>query len=330
MAERLYSNTMGRQNVDSAFFYRGFSKVVQFTYANEGQNYVGSEIYGADDLGTDGLHHEVFIRTRLQGQAAIMPVDKVRQRFPMATYKTASILVQGYDQVGISYEDFPEDQEDFLPHASFVSDLGSDLSLLQLDTIEDLDLRLYAEGEARLGGFARTPLFVDGIAHRLQLVGRPDYFSGQAASNIIESGGISEAMFALAKQFGWNNVSEEGRPAPLNIVGVMGRRQNIELVREYVTSPTSLESFQAGRRNPHADLSGIKLIGTDRLPNDNDLIFFYEGWAEDIKRREKYHMRSDAWIEGNAQFTRRYSQIRSRIGYYFYNNRRVLLMRGAA
>ena len=329
MADRVYRNTISTQNHDGATFYRGFSKIAQFEYAGAGEDMVGEMIYGADDLGTDGLHHEVYFRTGLQGQAALMP-DNVRQRFPMASYKTASMLIQGYDRIGIASEHYPEDLEDNLAGFEYLATMAQDLPILVRDTEEDLHLRLYNEGETRTVGFAGTPLFVDGSTDVLQLVGNPTFFSGTAASNIILAGGVSHASWHLAKQYGRNFVNEEGRTKPQRIVMVLGRAQNIDLMESYVRYGSNIENFDPARPNPNADMSGVTFLRSERLSQPNDLIFFYEGWQDDIKMRAKYQGRTDTWEEGHAQFRKVVSQVRSRLGYYAYNNRRVVLMRGAA
>lgn len=328
-ADRVYRNTLSTQNHDGATFYRGFSKIVEMEYAGAGEEMVGEQLYGADDLGTDGLHHEVYFRTRLQGQAALVP-DNVRQRYPQASYRTASIMVQGYDRIGIAHEYYPEDLEDNLPGFEYLSQMASDLPVLMRDTEEDLHFRLYNEGETLVGGFARTPLFVDGTADLLQLIGNPTYFSGTAASNIIFGGGVSHAALALVKQYGENFVNEEGRPAPRKVVQMVGRSQNIDLVSQYINFNGNIENFDPKRPNPSSDLSGINLIKTQRLAQPNDLIVFFEGWQDQIKMRAKYQGRSDTWEEGHAQFRKVVAQVRSRLGYYHYNNRLVVLLRGAA
>jgi len=329
MADRTYRNTLSTQNHDGATFYRGFAKITEMEYANAGEDMIGEQLYGADDLGTDGLHHEVYFRTRLQGQAALMP-DNVRQRYPMASYRTASILVQGYDRIGIAHEYYPEDLEDNLPGFEYLANMASDLPILVRDTEEDLHFRLYNEGETTNGGFAHTPLFVDGTTDVLQLIGNADYFSGTAASNIIAGGGVSHAMLALAKQYGENFVNEEGRVAPRRITQIVGRSQNIDLVSMYINQGGNIENFDPNRPNPSSDLSGVTLLKTQRLAQPNDLIIFYDGWQDHIKMRAKYQGRPDTWEEGHAQFRKVVAQVRSRLGYYFYNNRLVVLMRGAA
>jgi len=328
---RTYRNTVGTQNHNSAAFYRGFKAITELTYPAAGENMVGEQLYGADTLGTDGLHHEVYFHTRLQGQAAVMP-DKVRQRFPMASHKTGSIIVHGYTQAGIAHEHYPEDMEDNLPGFEWLANLASDLPVLLRDTEEDLHLRFYNQGElsTQLVGFAQTPLFVDGSTYKLQLLGQPTFFSGTAASNIIENGGgVSYAMLSLVKQYGRNFINEEGRSNPISVVGVLGREQNIELLREYVSAPFNIEQFDGARKNPAADMSLTYLV-SERMSQPNDLIFFFDGWQDDIKMRAKYQNRADTWDEGHAQFRKVYSQVRSRLGYYAFNNRRVLLVRGAA
>ncbi len=332
MADRIYRNTISTQNHNGAAFYRGFSDIVKIEYAGAGEDMIGDELYGGDDLGTDGLHHEKFFRTGLQGQAALMP-DNVRQRFPQASYRTASILVQGYDRIGIAHEHYPEDLEDNLAGFEWLAGMASDLSVLVRDTEEDLHMRMFNEGEDpnRLVGFANTPLFVDGDTHSLQLVGNPDYFSGTAASNIIDDmGGISHSGLHLLKQYGRNFVNEEGRTQPRKIVMIVGRQQSIDLIAEYVSAPNNIENFNPNRNNPNSDLSGIKLLATERMANPNDLWVFYEGWQDFIKMRAKYQGRTDTWEEGHAQFRKVVSQVRSRLGYYAYSNRLVVLARGAA
>ena len=79
MAERVFRNTVGTQGHDAAAYYRGFSEVAKRTYPGESEQFVGEELFGADTFGTDGLHHEAYYHTGLQGQAAIMPTDVVRQ-----------------------------------------------------------------------------------------------------------------------------------------------------------------------------------------------------------------------------------------------------------
>jgi hypothetical protein len=335
MAERVYRNTINTQHHNAAAFYRGFSKIVKLEYAGAGESMVGEELYGADDLGTDGLHHEVYFRTGLQGQAALMPTDAVRQRFPMASYRTASMLIQGYRRIGIAHEHYPEDFEDNLPGFEWMAGMAQDLPVLVRDTEEDLHLRMYNQGENDdpefLVGFAATPLFVDGSSYSLQLIGNPDYFSGTAASNIIDTGGgVSHAMLHLAKQYGRNFINEEGRTQPRRIAMILGREQNIELVRQYINHPSNIENFDPQRPNPSSDLQGVKLLATERLAQPNDLIFFFEGWQDFIKMRAKYEGRADTWEEGHAQFQKVVSQVRSRRGYYAYSNRLVVLMRGAA
>jgi len=332
VADRIYRNNIPTQDHNAARYYRGFSEITKIEYAGEGEDMVGEQLFGADDLGTDGLHHEVFFHTGLQGQAAVMP-DHVRQHFPMASYRTASMLVHGYNQVGIAHEHYPEEIEDSLAGFEWLAGLSADLAVLQRDTEEDLHLGFYNNGESatQLVGFANTPLFVNGSSYSLQLVGNSTFFSGTAASNIIETGGgVSYAMLALAKQYGRNFVNEEGRTQPRKIVMILGREQNIELVREYISASSNIETFNPNQKNPASDLQGVTLVSTERLAQPNDLIFFYEGWQDHIKMRWKYMGRADTWEEGNAQFRKIVSQLRSRVGYYAKTNRLVLLMRGAA
>lgn len=330
--QRTYRNTVGTQNHNAAAFYRGFKEVVKRTYPGESEQYVGEELFGADTLGTDGLHHEVYYHTGLQGQAAIMP-DVVRQRFPAASFRTGSILVQGYRQAGTSFEYYPRELEDNLEGFNFITGLAADLPTLLRDTEEDMMIQFYNNGESaqQLVGTANTPLFVDGSSYQLQLLGWPDYFNGTNASNIIEhGGGVSYAMLALVEQYGDHFVNDEGRISRLRPVMAAGRRQNMKLLAEYLSAPNNIEQFDPNRKNPAADLAGMKLVATDRLANPNDIIFFFEGWQDDIKMRAKYRHMAENWDEGNGRYLKVVNELSSRIGFYALNNRRVLLMRGAS
>lgn len=332
MADRPYINTVGTQNHSAVLFYKGFDRIAQMEYAGEGEDMIGESLFGADDLGTEGLHNEVLFRTGLQGQAALMP-DRVRQRFPQASYRMGSIMIHGYRQIGISHEYYPEELEDNLPGFDWLANLASDLPLLMRDAEEDLHMSFYNNGEAatQLVGHANTPLFVDGSSYTLKLLGRDDYFTGTAASNIIENGGgVSHSMLALARQYGDHFVNEEGRAQRKRIVKIVGRRQNIELIRQWIGANANVETFNPNSANPSSDLAGVELVATERMTQPNDLIFFYDGWQDHIKMRAKYQNRTDTFEEGHAQFRKVYTQVRSRLGYYAYNNRLVLLMRGAA
>ena len=333
MAERTYRNTVGTQNHNAAAFYRGFSMVVKREYPGENENFVGEELFGADVFGTDGKHHEAHFRTGLQGQAAIMPTDVVRHRFPAASWREGSILVQGYRQAGISFEYYPRDLEDNLEPFNFITGMAADLPTLLRDTEEDMMINFYNQGESanQLVGTANTPLFVNGSSYTLQLLGWPDYFGASNASNILEfGGGVSNAMIALVEQYGDHFVNDEGRVQRLRPVMALGRRQNIRLLSEYLTASYNIEQFDPNRPNPNAGLSGMKLVGSDRLANPNDLIFFFEGWEDDIKMRSKYRHLAENWDEGNGRYLKVVNELSSRIGFYAFNNRRVLLVRGAA
>lgn len=334
MAERVFRNTVGTQGHDAAAYYRGFSEVAKRTYPGESEQFVGEELFGADTFGTDGLHHEAYYHTGLQGQAAIMPTDVVRHRFPMASYRTGSILIQGYRQAGISFEYYPREFEDVLAGFKFLAEMQGDLPTLLRDTEEDMMLGFYNNGESasQLVGTANTPLFVDGNSYVLQLLGNPTYFTerGGSASNIIENGGgVSNAMLALVEQYGDHFVNDEGRVNRLRPVMALGRRQNIRLLSEYLSYPSNIEQFDPNRPNPVAGMAGMKLVASDRLANPNDMIFFFEGWQDDIKMRDKYRHMAESWTEGHGRFEKVVSELSSRIGFYALNNRRVLLVRGA-
>lgn len=330
--QRTFRNTVGTQNHNAAAFYRGFSEVVKRSYPGEEEQFVGEELFGDDTLGTDGLHHEVYFHTGLQGQASIMP-DVVRQRFPAASYRTGSILVQGYRQAGTAFEYYPRELEDNLNGFNFITGLAADLPTLLRDTEEDMMLQFYNNGESasQLVGTANTPLFVNGSSYTLQLLGWPDYFAGANASNIIENGGgVSNAMLALVEQYGDHFVNDEGRLSRIAPVMALGRRQNIKLLGEYLSYGSNIEQFDPNRPNPVGHLSSMKLVASDRLANPNDMIFFFEGWQDDIKMRSKYRHMAENWDEGHGRFLKVVNELSSRLGFYAFNNRRVLLVRGAS
>lgn len=330
MAQRIYRNALRTQDHDAATVYKGFDRIARMEYAGAGEDMVGEELYGPDDLGTEGLHNEVFFHTRLQGTAQKMD-DNVRQRYPTASYKTGSILIQGYSRLGIAYEYYPEDLEDNLSGFEFIASMAEDLPVLLRDAEEEEYLNLYNNGETITGGHANTPLFVDGVADKLQLVGNPDFFSGTAASNIIDNaGGISYALINLLRQYGRNFVNEEGRTQPREMVQILCNEQNGDLLEEYFNSPTNRESANPNLPNPVRGMRVPTILRTERMANQNDLIVFYEGWQDHIKERSKYRGRTDTWEEGHAQFRKVFTQLRSRYGFYFYNNRLVVLVRGAS
>lgn len=329
MAQRIYRNALRTQDHDAATVYKGFDRIARMEYASAGENMVGEELYGPDDLGTEGLHNEVFFHTRLQGTAAKMD-DNVRQRYPTASYKTGSILIQGYTRLGISYEYYPEDLEDNLSGFEFIASMAEDLPILLRDAEEEEYLHLYNNGETIVGGHANTPLFVDGSTDVLQLIGNPDFFSGTAASNIIDNaGGISYALIELLRQYGRNFVNEEGRTNPVQMVQILCSPQQGDLLDLYFDAPANLESTNPNRPNPTRGMTKPNILRTERLANSNDLIVFFEGWQDQIKERSKYRGRTDTWEEGNAQFRKVFTQLRSRYGFYFYGNRLVVLVRGA-
>lgn len=329
MADRYYTSALHGQNHDAATVYKGFDRIAMLEYANAQEQMVGEELYGPDDLGTEGLHNEVFFRTRLQGQA-FKTDDRVRQRFPMADYKTGSILIHGYSRLGIADEYYPEDLEDNLPGFEFIANMAADLPILLRDAEEDEYLNLYNNGETITGGHADTPLFVDGSTNKLQLIGNPTFFAGTAASNIMDNaGGISYSLIALLRQYGRNFVNEEGRSNPVEIDQILCNEQNGDLLELYFSATTNIEQTNPQVRNPEAGKGTPRILRTERLSNPNDLIVFYTGWQDQIKERNKYRNRTDSWEEGNAQFRKVYTQVRSRYGFYFYGNRLVVLVRGA-
>lgn len=328
MAERVYTNRVDSQDARVESLKKSWEQVLRVSYGGETENMIGPQLWGTHELDTQGLHNEMFAHTGLIGTAQRMP-DNVRQNYPMASYETGSILIHGFRKLGIAYEYYPEDLEDMLENMRFITELVGELPLLLSDAEEEEHHHVYNNGETYTSGFFNTPLFVDGVTDKLQLLGRPDYFSGTAASNIIE-GGVSYALFTKIHQYGDNFVNEEGRLEAVEVDMYVCSRQNADLIEMYYTSAFNIESGNANMPNPLAKRSTPTIVISKRMANKNDLWVFFEGWQQFMKERNKYRGREDSWEEGNAQHRKVVAQIRSRYGYYFLSPRLVLLVKGAA
>lgn len=328
MAERVYQNRLDSQDARGEAIKKSWDAVLEMTYQGEMEQMIGAELWGASDLEATGLHNEVLFHTGLQGTAQ-KTADDVRRRYPMAGYKTGSILVKGYSRLGISYEHLFEDYEDVLDGMDFVTGLVDDLPVLLADAEEEEHHLVYNNGETQTGGVFGTPLFVDGTTNTLQLLGRPNYFAGSAATNILY-GGVSYALFQLIHQYGDNFINEEGRLQAVEVDMYVANDQNADLIELYYNSSFNIESGNSNMPNPLAKRRTPTVKRTKRMANKNDIWVFFTGWQDFMKERNKYRGRRDTWEEGHAQFRKMVAQIRSRYGYFFYNNRLTMLVKGAA
>lgn len=328
MAQRIYGSN---QHIQDGLFQAitpAVQQVLKMEYAGALANEIGAELWGSDDLTDGALYTKVYFRTGLVGTAARV-ADNFRQSFPSATYFSGEMLIKDYGQVGIAYDYYPEDWRDYKDAFNFITDLVGDLPRLLADAEETDNHRLYNLGTTLTGGVFDTPLFVDGVNHKLQLIGRPDYFAGAAASNILY-GGISYALIQLINQYGDEFINEEGLSQPVNVVMIVASRQNADLLEALYGAGYNLESGNPNSENPVGKRPRPRILGTNRIANRNDLWVFYDGWQNQIKERSSFRGLAESWEEGNAQHKRVVSQIRSRYGYYFLNNRLVLLVKGAA
>lgn len=341
MANREFLNNPNGQN-SSGEIEALFDSVVQFNYGELQNNYVGQDLYGQDQLGLsqDGRAvREVFAHTGLVGRSDLKE-DIVRQQYSTANYYTGSLVIGGAYRIGKAHFYHLEEQEDRPMEMRFATQNVGDLGRLQASTEEYQRLRNYVNGETWVGGFHKTPLFVDGTTDKLQLLGRPDYFSGAAASNTIDwFGGVGYAMIEMANNFGDNFVTQEGERSQIYVTDILtGSYSNADLLTAYYTS-----EFNIDTNNPNSP-SPLKLVyqggGRQRIipniyvshelqkANANDVIFMYNGWQDDIKEYTRFAGKIDSWTEGEAQFQKVVTQIRTRRGHYFFDNRRLLLVRG--
>lgn len=321
-AKRIYSSGRGTQDHNPQQVYRAYERITMQEYPGV-ETQVGAQFWGTSDLKTDGLHNEVMFHTGLLGQAADLG-DDVRASVPMATYQTIDQVISNWKIVGIGFEYSPEEIEDDL--YDIVAPKVADLPRLLTDKEEDEHFYVYNNGETITSGVWRDPLFVDGASAYLQLVGQPGVNYG---SNIITTaGGVSYHLINQAEQYGENFISEEGRISPLRIVKILCSPMNADLLRVYYGASSNIEQSNPNLPNP-TDYTP-EIVATHRLANPNDIIFFYEGWEQDLKEHEKYRSRSQTDQVGWLNQKKMVTITRSRFGYYWHFNRRVVLAKGAA
>lgn len=318
-----FAHTRGVQDSNAQQVWRAYESIMRKRYPGV-EDMVGAQFWGTNELEISGLHNEVLYHTGLLGSAAKLGRD-LRTPVPMATYETVDQVVADYEILGIGFEYYPDELEDFL-YPDVVLDKLGDLPILLADAEEDEHFAAYNNGETLTGGWTGDPLFVDGAAQNLQVIGRPGVNLG---SNIITTaGGPSYHLISLVEQYGHNFVNEEGRISPLNVDRVMCSRQNKRLLDLYYGAPYNIEQGKEAIPNPAEGRPQV--IATHRLANPNDMIFFFEGWDEDLKERSKWRGQAMTEKVGELNEKRVVSIIRSRYAYYWFFNRRVLLVRGHA
>ena len=329
------------QHQSADYISNAWDDILRLEYNSQGETMIGEDIYGVDTFGLgsssanqSGYEREIFIHTGAVGAADVVD-DRNRQAFSEPTHFEDSIIISGFERAGKMHAYYPEDFEDYRQDMTFVMDFASDLPRLLRDTEEERYLNLYTDGENVTGGFAGTPLFVDGTTNKLQLVGRSTYFSGTEASNIIDwAGGVSYALISMVDQYGDFFVNEEGLESPIGVADVICNHRNADMLMYYYSSGYNVETMQANDPNPRSlaktRVRNIPNIHpTSRLPNPNDIIFLFDGWKDNIKEASAYRGRVDTWEDGHAQSRRIVTQIRSRYLFYFLTNRLAVLARGA-
>lgn len=322
MPPEIYGPTRGTQDHNPQLVYKAYEEIVKRTYPGQ-EAMVGAQFWGTNELETRGLHNEVLMHTGLLGQAADLG-DDIRASVPMATFATADQIIAGWNIVGIGYEYYPEELEDDI--YDIVAPKVGELPRLLADKEEDMHFAPYNNGETLEGGWAETPLFVDGTTDFLQIIGQPGENYG---SNIIEdAGGVSYHLIAKLEQYGENFISEEGTLAPLAIDRILASPRNARLLRMYFGAPSNIE--QDNQAIPNPVLGVPEIYATHRLANPNDMIVFYQGWEQDLKYRAKYNNRLQTAEVGHLNQRKLVTITRSRVSYYWFNNRRVVLVRGAA
>lgn len=323
MAERLKALTQGFQDSKRYQVYRAYEDIIRKNYPGV-ENMVGAQFWGTNTLETTGLHNEVLFHTGLLGSAVKLGRD-LRTMPPMASFETVDQVVADYEIAGIGFEYYPDELDDML-YSDVILDKIGDLPILQADLEEDEHFNVYNNGEVLTGGWTNTPLFVDGTTNFLQVIG---YKGENFGSNIIESaGGPSFHMISLIDQYGENFVNEEGRLSPIKPERIMCSPQNKRLLDMYYGAGSNIE--QNDDRIPNPALSRPQVIATHRRAQPNDIIVFYEGWQDDLKERSKFRGETMTETVGNLTEKRVVSIIRSRYAYYWFFNRRVLLIKGAA
>lgn len=330
------------QAASADYVSNAWDDIMQLEYAGVGETMIGEDVYGVDNwgLGTpsggqSGYQREVFLNTGAVGAADVTD-DRVRQEFSEPTYFEGRIVVSGFERAGKAHSYYPEDLEDYREDMKFVTQHASELPRLLRDTEEERYLNLYTDGENITGGHAGTPFFCDGSATNksLQLIGRSTYFSGTAASNIIDwAGGVSYALIAMADQYGDFFVNEEGLEMAIPVTDIICNHRNGDMIEYLYGSRMNVESMKADDPNPRSLSSRARVVPTihrtSRLPNANDIVFLFQGWRDYIKEASAYRARVESWEDGHAQHRKIVTQIRSRYLFYFITNRLAVLARGA-
>lgn len=323
MAERLFGTSPGVQDSQRFQVYRAYEDIIRKRYPGV-ENMVGSQFWGTNTLETTGLHNEVLFHTGLLGSAISLGRD-LRTMPPMAQFETVDQVIADYELGGIGFEYYPDELEDMLYDDVILDKIG-DLPILQADFEEDQHFNAYNNGETLTGGWTADPLFVDGSTDFLQIIGDQGVNYG---SNIITTaGGPSYHMISLIDQYGENFINEEGRLSPIRPERIMCSMQNKRLLDMYYGAGSNIE--QNDDRIPNPALSRPNVISTHRLATANWIIVFFEGWQDDLKERSKFRGQTMTETVGNLTEKRVVSIIRSRFAYYWFFNRRVLLIKGAA
>ena len=322
MADTMYGHTRGVQDSNAQQVWRAYEDIIRLQYPGV-ESMVGAQFWGTNTLATTGLHNEVLFHTGLLGTAAKLGRD-LRTPVPMATYETVDQVIADYEILGIGFEYYPDELQDFLYPDLVLSKLG-DLPMLLADAEEDEHFAPYNNGETLEGGWTGDPLFVDGSSEFLQVIG---YRGDNYGSNIITTaGGPSYHLISLLDQYGGNFVNEEGRMSPIGVDRIMCSPQNARLLELYYGAAYNIE--QASPAIPNPAMNRPTIIPTNRLANPNDMVVFYQGWEQDMKERSKFRGEALTETVGNLNEKRLVSIIRSRYAYYWFSNRRVVLVKGA-
>lgn len=322
-----YGYTQASQDASFTLMYAKVFQAVIHTQYPGAENMIGASLWGQNTLGVEGLHDEVLHHTKLMGQASWLGTQE-RTPVPMSTFAWQDQIVADYQIYGAGWEYYNRELEDVVGgRRSIIESRAGDLPELLADREEDEHFRPFNEGESWVGGWANEPLFVDGVGNHLRILGNK---TGQYGSNIIEhAGGASYHLIALLEQYGRNFISEEGRPAPIRVAKIVGSDQNIRLLDWLYGAPINLEQGNAYQPNPTRYRPEL-VVAEHRLDNPNDLLVFYEGYQDDLKERSKWRGWAENAIIGHMNQQKTVHIIRSRFAYYFFNNRRVVKVRGIA
>ncbi len=323
MPDTVYGSTRGIQDSEAFQVYRAYEDIMRQEYPGA-ENMVGAEFWGTNELATTGLHNEVLFHTGLLGAAAKLGRD-LRTPVPMATYETVDQVIADYELLGIGFEYYIDELGDKL-YPEVVLDKVGELPMLLAEAEEDEHWAPYNNGETLTGGWTGDPMFVDGSSNFLQIIG--DQGTNYGSNIITTAGGPSYHLISLVEQYGENFINEEGRVSPIRPVKVAASHQDARLLNMYYGASFNIEQGNTAIDNPAR--SNPTVVGTHRLANSRDMLFFFEGWDQDLKERSKFRGQAMAETVGDLNEKRAVSIIRSRYAYYWFFNRRVLLVKGAA